>query len=399
MQAEDLRSDQDKALYTQLLEAREVQRLNEMIERREADGPMGTRRRLLSTSVRLTRAMAAPVHKTADECIERLGITIPVELYVYASPSYNAACVKPEDGRLFVMFSSSLLESFSGSEFRFVMGHELGHHLYGHHDIPIGYMMSAGSQIDPALALKLSAWSRYAEISADRAGAHCAKDFTGVARALFKLASGLSSNVVQFDLSAFLAQVDDLQTSHEEPGQSAPSADWFQTHPFSPLRVRALQLFHESVLAKSDGMPREQLEASVTELLGLMEPDYIEGTDDTAEAMRRLLFAGALVVADAHNNINEAEKAVFEKYFGRDSLNDRLDLDKIRAELPQRIEAVRQQASIGQRMQVMNDITKVACADGHSAPAELAVLRDIAHQLGLDASFVDTVSCPPGEPD
>ena len=69
------------------------------------------------------------------------------------------------------MFSSSLLEAFNDSELLFVMGHELGHHVYDHHQIPIGYVLR-GRQPPPAdLALDLFAWARYAEISAERAGA------------------------------------------------------------------------------------------------------------------------------------------------------------------------------------------------------------------------------------
>ena len=131
MNSDDLRSKQDIEISRQLMETKEVKRVNEMIEKREQEGPMGTRCRLLATSVRLSRNMAPWLHEMADDCMQKLGVEIPLELYVYASPSYNAACVKPEDGRLFIMFSSSLLEAFKGSELRFVVGHELGHYLYG----------------------------------------------------------------------------------------------------------------------------------------------------------------------------------------------------------------------------------------------------------------------------
>jgi hypothetical protein len=99
----------------ELLKHPDVVRVNEHIEKVQQDGPMGTRRRLLGTSVRLSRFMAPDVHRMADECIEKLEMTIPHELYVYSSPQFNAACFKPEGGKLFVMFSSSLLEKFEGA--------------------------------------------------------------------------------------------------------------------------------------------------------------------------------------------------------------------------------------------------------------------------------------------
>lgn len=393
MHVESLRSDHDISLYKKLMENQDIKRLNAQIEERESQGPTGTRRHLLTTSVRLSRGMAPGIHKTADECIDRLGIQIPVELYVYASPSYNAACVKPESGRLFIMFSSSLLEAFSGSEFRFVMGHELGHYMYGHHDIPIGYAMSSQNRPDPKLALQLSAWSRYAEVSADRAGAHCAQDFQGLARALFKLASGLSGSVVQFDLNEFLAQLDDLQIADEEPQTQSPSSDWFMTHPFSPLRVKALQLFHSSELVIESGISKSDLEHGVKNIMGLMEPSYLEGKNEAAESMRRLLFAASLIIADAHERISAEEIAMFEKFFGPHSYNDKLNLAALKSELSSRVTSVNLQTSIGQRMQVLSDLRRIACADGAVHNKELGILKDLADSLKVPRDFLDTINC------
>jgi len=176
MQAADIRCANDLALYEKLKEHRDVKRVNEQIARHEAEGPSGIRRNLLSTSVRLTPSMSPEIASMAEECVEKLGVDLDLELYVYSSPQFNAACFKPEDGRLYVMFSSSLLEGFTSQELKFVMGHELGHHVYDHHAVPVGYLLKGQQRPDPELALELFAWSRYAEISADRAGAHCAQD-------------------------------------------------------------------------------------------------------------------------------------------------------------------------------------------------------------------------------
>jgi len=388
MTAEELRSRQDREIARQLMETAEVKRINEMIEKREEQGPMGTRRRLLATSVRLSRNMAPWLHEMADDCIEKLGVKIPIELYVYASPSYNAACVKPEEGRLFIMFSSSLLESFEGSELRFVVGHELGHYLYGHHDIPIGYLLNGKAKPNPRLALQLTSWSRFAEVSADRAGAHCAQDPEGVARSLFKLASGLSSKLVKFNIEEFMQQVDEMQTEDAEPGQGAPQEDWFMTHPFSPLRVRALRLYDSSVLAKDGGNSVDELEAGVQVLMTIMEPSYLEGRTDTAENMRRLLFAAALSVANADGKISEKEIAVFEKFFGKRAFNEDLNLERLADDLKDRIAQVNSSATVAQRMQIVRDLATVARADKKVTDAELKVLTAIAKDLEVPSNFV-----------
>ncbi len=388
MKADDLRYRNDKQQCEALLEERSVIRVNDALEKQEAEGPSGLRRRLLSTSVRLSRKMAPDIYKLSDECVERLSMDIPLELYVYASPQFNAMCFKPEEGRLFVMFSSSLLESFTPKELQFVMGHEFGHHVYNHHAIPIGYIVKGPQRPDPKLALRLFAWSRNAEVSADRAGAYCAQDMHSVASALFKLSSGLTGTAVKFDLDEFLQQVDDMQEEASEPGQGSPQGDWFSTHPFSPLRVKALRLFFQSNLMKEDGTSLDELDVGVQRLMSMMEPSYLDARTDVAIAMRHLLFAGSVVVASAEDGVSEKEIAVFEQFFEKGEYSEKLNAERIEQQLPQRIERVKENATETQSMQVVRDLCVVAMADGDVKPKERDVLNRIADGLGVSRTFV-----------
>lgn len=394
MDAETLRCQNDLSLFNALLDKPDVKRVNEQLAKQAEEGPSGIRRQLLATSLRLTRTMAKDVYRMLDECVEKLGIDIPIELYVYAGPQFNAACVKPEDGKLFIMFASSLLEAFEGSELRFVIGHELGHHVYRHHDVPIGYILRGKSRPNPKLALELFAWSRYAEISADRAGAHCAQDLAGVGRSLFRLTSGLSDNVIEFNLDEFIEQVDEMQLVDAQPGQGAPTGDWFSTHPFSPLRVRALKSFHESELATPGGISKAELEVRVQRLMAMMEPNYLEGKTKVDENMRRLFFAASLTVANASEGISQQEIEVFEKFFGDSSFSEKLDLGKLEKEIPERSRLVVLESSPSQRMQIMHDLCLVARADGHVTHEERGLLENIAEGLDISPQFVtECVEC------
>ena len=267
------------------------------------------------------------------------------------------------------------------------MGHELGHHVYDHHAVPVGYLLRGQQRPDPELALELFAWSRYAEISADRAGAHCAQDMNAVARSLFKLSSGLTSKIVEFSLDDFVAQVDDMQSVDQQPGQGAPQSDWFSTHPFSPLRVKALKLFEKSELYAGTGS-KDDLEMGVQSVLSLMEPSYLEAKTDTAEGMRRLLFAGLIAVADAVDGISTEELEVFAKFFGKYAFNDKLDIQKIKQTLEGRTSEVKENASQTQCMQVLHDMCLMAQADGGVDAAERAVLEEVAIGLGVPSSFI-----------
>lgn len=391
MKAGEIRCDNDSKLFETLQKNADVKRVQQQIERMEEKKAGGaTRRHLLSTSVRLSRSMAPELHKMADHCVERLAIDTPLELYAFSSPQFNAACFKPEDGRVFIMFSSSLLEAFADKELLFVMGHELGHHLYEHHEIPIGYILRGKTPPPANLALDLFAWSRYAEVSADRAGAYCAEDFPAVARSLFRLASGVTSErIVQFNLDDFLHQVDDMVAVDAEPGQGAPMQDWFSTHPFSPLRVKALQHFHESSLIKSGGFDKRELEIKVQDVMRLMEPDYIQAKTDTSKAMRRLFVAGAIAVANSHDGISDEEKKTFKSFFVDDDLDiEKLDPKRLEEVLPKRIKDAVELTSRSQRMQVLRDLCLIARAEGTVVEPELSVLRTIAEGLDIPYSFV-----------
>ena len=384
-----IRSTDDFNLFEKLSSLPEVQRTNQWIQKEAKKNPMSIRRHLLSTSVRLTEKMSPSIHLMAQECIDRLGVQLPLELYVYSSPQFNAACFKPEQERLYVMFSSSLLENFSAQELKYVMGHELGHHIYQHHDIPIGYLLKGEQKPSPRTTIELFAWSRYAEISADRAGAFCAQDFSAVASALFKLSSGLTGDLIQFDLNDFLQQVDEMQVVDAEPTESAPEGDWFSTHPFSPLRVKALDFFHKSELMSKPEFSKDELEIQVQSLMGIMEPSYLEGKTEAAEAMRRLLFAGLIAVASASNGIVDKEIAVFEEFFGKYSFKESLNVDKLIDSLQSRAETVKKLASFAQRNQLIRDLVIMAKADNKVTAKEREVVVNIAKEIGLDSNHVE----------
>ncbi len=79
---------------------------------------------------------------------------------------------------------------------------------------------------------------------------------------------------------------------------------------------------------------------------------------------------------------------VFEKFFGRDSFSDKLSVEKIKEELANRIEVVKQVASVTQRMQVLRDLCVVARAEGPIVDEERNTLDQIADGLEIPRSFI-----------
>ncbi|MEO0369745.1 MAG: TerB family tellurite resistance protein, partial [Pseudomonadota bacterium] len=164
--------------------------------------------------------------------------------------------------------------------------------------------------------------------------------------------------------------------------------DWFSTHPFSPLRVKALKLFERSELYGGQDS-KKTLEYGVQSVLSLMEPSYLEARTDTAEAMRRLLFSGLIAVAEASDGISDEEIEVFEKYFGKTAFSDKLNLEKIKETLDRRIKEVMEKASETQQIQIMHDLCVMAKASGHVTKPE----REVLHEIAAKMSIPDSVIC------
>ncbi len=391
---ENLQADGDRDLRETLMAEREI---TTAIERLEHEGiGQGARRQLLATATRLTAKMTPELHSIIEACRATLGVGGPLELFVYPDAHFNAAAVRPEKGRLLLMMSSALLEGFDAGELRFIVGHEVGHYLFDHHAIPTGALLGGAARLRPQLALQLFAWQRYAEISADRAGLVCAGALEPAAHALFKLASGLTGDRVQVRIDEFLAQVGDLRHEAETDagGDQRVRRDWFATHPFSPLRLKAAELCAASELLRAGGLARDVLEAKVQELMTLMEPSYLTERSDAAEAMRRLLFAGGIAVARARGDVTPEAMAELERLLGPGSVPPGVNPEAVVADLPSRIESVRTNVPPLRRAQVIRDLCLIARADGRMSKAEVDVIRDIADRVDVDPTLISCALDP-----
>lgn len=351
------------------------------------------RRSLLASALRLTPALAPAICAQVQACRARLEVAAEVEVYVYPAAQFNAGCTAPDGGRVYVLLSSALVDAFTGPELDFVIGHELGHHIFAHHEIP-AHILLDGQRPDPALALELFAWQRCAEISADRAGLWCAQALAPAAQAMFKLTSGVASARLALDLPSFLQQADELLRAPEAVAHEDARRDWLATHPFSPLRVRALA---EAMRGQAfeGAAPMADIDAVVAELLSAMDPRYTHEQSEGAEAMRRLLFAAAVAVATAPDDtdgsggtVAPAERAAIERLLGQGALPLTLDHKAILETLPARMERVRALAPALKRHALIRDLAVIAAADGRTSDRELVVIGEVATGLGVPVSVV-----------
>jgi tellurite resistance protein len=347
------------------------------------------RRQLLASAVRLTDVLAPALHRIVDACREKLAVEEPCECYVYASAEANAGVTLPDQGRVLLLFSSALLDRFAEDELTFVVGHELGHHRYRHHQLPVKGVITSES-VGAQSAMQLFSWSRFAEVSADRAGLYCAGNLEPVARSLFKLASGLSGALTPHVVEAMLAQLEEFAVDTPQGADDAGRGEWFSTHPFSPLRVKAAHLFARSAYMVGGGLGPAALEVATNEAMGLMEPGYLQAKTPEAQAMRRVLLSAGVTVASASGEISDEEIDALDRLLGDGTYSRKLSLRALTEALPERI---RDLEGVGRaaRMQLVRDLALIALADGHVDAAERAVLEDVARQMGVGLEVVTRV--------
>jgi uncharacterized tellurite resistance protein B-like protein len=277
----------------------------------------------------------------------------------------------------------------------------MGHMAFDHFGIPMPATAAvedmAGTMVTRQNALRLYLWCRSAEITADRAGLVCGGNPTAAASGFFKLASGLSSPRVLADLEAYATQVESLASAPEarsKPRNDDDTLDCFCTHPYSPLRVRAVVAFGKSRTYRNltgqgdDGLSDEEVEAIVERDLAMMDPGYLEQKSDESSLMRRMLYCAGLSVAAANGSVEESELKALRALLGADEMWGPVNVEAARAELEQKFDAALQ-LPLYHRAQLVQHLTIVAAADGNVDQHELGEMGRIAWRLQVDPQVIE----------
>jgi len=206
---------------------------------------------LLGEAVKSTEKNYPNIYKIGKKVSSILNLQNPPNIFVTQDPLFIAYTIGTKEKHQIVL-SSALVENFSEKEISFVIGHELGHIIYDHlvfHSL-IAFWTIFTSQIPlfkyllfPSL-LPLLAWSRNAEISADRVGLFVCRDIKSSINAMMKLSGG-KEILKHVSSEEYMKQFDLIKKS---PGRFL---EFFSTHPFLPKRGKALFIFYKSPFYKN----------------------------------------------------------------------------------------------------------------------------------------------------
>lgn len=349
----------------------------------------------LASQLRLTPVVSPRLHGLLDEARAALGFDEPIDLFVAPSADINAGAIHSVHGaRPHVLsVTSALIERMDDDELRFVLGHELGHLGYQHYRARLagaafGEDEAGEPRVPPLLARRLESWDRLAELSADRAGLRVIGGRLDViVRVFFKLQSGLGPEHLRFDVDAFLDQLTRLQAVERRELLSIFS------HPATPIRVRALQLF-APLAAAAGAEARAAVDAEVLRLARLMD---FEATRPLDVHARDFLLAGGVLAATADGaEVSHDEWETLVQMLLPLSSDPEAELTRIGS--PEEAEAVVARsagwlrANAGEeRYDLLRNLAHVVCVDGRLIGGEQKLFRDLAGALEIPERAADEI--------
>jgi uncharacterized tellurite resistance protein B-like protein len=363
------------------------------------------RRELLKRSFHLTSQMAPKLYAIGDNCKATLDLKLDVDFYVHPGSGYAASAYIPtNEGKVCVLLSSAMIEKFDDEELSFVVGHQIGHLLFDHHRMPINVLLErAGDLLSPVHALRVYAWKRNAEISADRMGILCCQNYEAASRALFKLACGIPAERLSFHLREYVDGFRDLK--HELiHGRQEELEDWYSSHGFTPVRLRALELFFKSktftwLLDREGGFfEDETLESEIREFVTLMEPHYLSEHNDVSQVVREFIFIGCHLVALAHGQetgpdleglASLLDPEIMQRALGK---VDGAGEDAVWQAQREAAEELNRQLPPVNKLNLLKDLTIISYSiGGRLAEDQTDVLYRLSQLLKIQPEFIDRV--------
>jgi len=367
--------------------------------RRQID--QGIRERLLKEGIRLSERLSPRIYRVFSEVSQALGLETQAEVFCLPSPDINAFAVldvRKDTTYSLVGVTATALERLEDAELRSILGHELGHILFGNNRLAALISTDAANPsvtVLPALGESLYLrWRKKAEISADRVSVLASRDFRATATSLLKATFGLSERNLNLDIEALVNQVDEIR------GRPELMEEVFASHPLLPIRLKAVELFSRSAKAKRAGYPVEgepiedgALEDAVDDLVKLtrrypFQPVHLA-------VMRAVALGGAQLLAADRDVSDEEVKIlvqILHKWFTDEPESEIVtDRGQISARLPEAIEIVRKDGALDDKLFILSRLTDVALADGALMDAESAIILDIAKQLEVPTKMAYSI--------
>ena len=239
------------------------------------------RAELLGTAVKVSPQQFPKIDALADQAAKALHIPRPA---VYVAPQLPGGDSGPNahtlgtDEDAYIVVNGALVDHLTEGELLFVLGHECGHIQNNHVVLTTAayYLMNAANRflrwiVTPA-TVALSAWSRRAEITCDRAGLITTRNLDAAEAVLLKLALGSKKLPAELDVEAVLDQMKQTRGEGGLASSLGKLTEILHDHPYVSKRIEALRLFADSayyraLTGEGGGLTQAEVDGKVGEVL------------------------------------------------------------------------------------------------------------------------------------
>jgi len=354
----------------------------------------GVREQFLKKGIRLTERLSPRIYGIYDDVSRRLEIPFEAEVFCLPSNTVNAYAVlevRQKQRYFMIGLTAAALEMLDDGELKSIVGHELGHFLFGHNRMNALITLDqfgnpAGTVLPPLGDSLFFRWQKKAEISVDRAGLLASGDFAASSTSLLKATFGLSEKNLNIDIDALLGQVEEIKDRPEM------MEEVFASHPLLPIRLKALRLFAQSGKAKRAGFPvkgralsDKRLEDGVDELMELTRRHPRKPLD---EAIMKVIALGGALVLGADGDVTDPEVKVLLRILHQwftDEPEEQIVTSRkeIEKRLPNAAKVIRKEGDPPHKNFVLSRLADVALADGSLLDAEGSKILEIAEMMGI----------------
>jgi hypothetical protein len=381
----------------------------------------------LKFDFKVTPTLAPKYHELFKKAADNLGFeqdsVIP---FIVSSHMINAGCVKAADNKYLIYLTSALIERMSDQEIIFVIGHELGHAIYDHHQLPVHGILRSEYDLKPNETHDVMRWSRMAEISADRAGLIACEDIKHALGAKVVLSSGLRSTNFDFQIDNYVEHTSQLISSLIK---NNTFTELYSTHPFNPLRVNALAQFnntfelYDAFKIGNNSIPLTEALANIKDIFSSMDGEYEDDVIDNSKtktplkktdtknkkdnnlnsleglnAEELLLFWGSACIASIESGLQSEEEDVISSFIDYDECL--LELNKLKLKDNPYEEAYKNlsagfkkfnELAQPKKCAIIQKLILVARADKLISAKEKSFIEDISQNIGVPESFYQKI--------
>lgn len=341
----------------------------------------------------------------------RLNIELKIDIFIFQSNIPNVFCIPrfkidriKDPDHMMILVSQHFFNDLNIDEQSTILGHEIGHFLFGHLNIPRDIILKNTVPFPESLNLKSDVlmWSICSEISSDILGLVA----NGLNRdafisAMLKFTTGL--NAATYNLLGEINLKNSALTQYKEITYSVHE-EILNTHPITPLRLKLADKLAEKELLKKYGAYCSQseindfktaLNSHIDYYISMTYPDMIQGFKPK---YRELLLKMSIAVALSDQIISHKEYEIIRNFVVADEqlgrkLYEVLEHDlKVtdRNTLIKRM--IDESVESGQEkkikkydvIQVVRNLLIIACADSPLNISELSTILTFSLYFGIN---------------